>query len=291
MIDVVVGLGMMYFVFSLVCSGVNEFIAGLTQRRARFLREGIENLLGKDWTQRLYRHALVDGLGRTKHRARMPSYISAQTFARVVIQTISPTDTDTQPRATKRALETTLRSIKQRHAREALLTLHSEVQGDVQRFKQEVERWFNDSMDRVTGWYKRHTNRIVFAIALSVTAILNADTITVTTTLWSNPALRSAIVAQTEALVEQGEQPQTPTQIRKVVGDLPLPMGWRLNTDESDPRRPPSTAAGWAFKVFGIVLTAAALTLGAPFWFDLLTRIVNIRSAGGKPRDRASPEE
>ncbi|MEM6394898.1 MAG: hypothetical protein AAF741_01025 [Bacteroidota bacterium] len=36
-------------------------------------------------------------------------------------------------------------------------------------------------------------------------------------------------------------------------------------------------------KILGFVLTALAISLGAPFWFDLLRKIVNIRATGDKP--------
>jgi hypothetical protein len=37
-------------------------------------------------------------------------------------------------------------------------------------------------------------------------------------------------------------------------------------------------------QILGWLLTAAALSLGAPFWFDLLNQIINLRGAGAKPK-------
>jgi hypothetical protein len=42
----------------------------------------------------------------------------------------------------------------------------------------------------------------------------------------------------------------------------------------------------WLTKVLGWFVTGLALSLGAPFWFDLLGKFMNIRGAGPKP-DRA----
>lgn len=36
-------------------------------------------------------------------------------------------------------------------------------------------------------------------------------------------------------------------------------------------------------KLLGFILTALAISMGAPFWFDLLRKVANIRSAGNKP--------
>jgi hypothetical protein len=42
-------------------------------------------------------------------------------------------------------------------------------------------------------------------------------------------------------------------------------------------------------KILGLLVTVLAISLGAPFWFDLLNRLVNLRSTG-KPPDPRRPE-
>src|SRR5262245_66579582 len=60
------------------------------------------------------------------------------------------------------------------------------------------------------------------------------------------------------------------SQIRQ----LGLPVGW----DPGDIRTVPGTFEGWATKVLGWVLTAAAISLGSAFWFDIINKIMVIRS-------------
>jgi len=43
------------------------------------------------------------------------------------------------------------------------------------------------------------------------------------------------------------------------------------------------TTGGWIQRVLGWLLTMIAVSLGAPFWFDMLNKIINIRNAGTKP--------
>jgi hypothetical protein len=45
----------------------------------------------------------------------------------------------------------------------------------------------------------------------------------------------------------------------------------------------PTTLQGWIEAAIGWVITALAGMLGAPFWFQLLQRFVNLRGAGAKP--------
>ncbi len=57
----------------------------------------------------------------------------------------------------------------------------------------------------------------------------------------------------------------------------PLGMGW----EGVSLRR--LSAYDLATKFLGFILTALAISMGAPFWFDLLKKLVNIRSAGSRP--------
>jgi len=62
--------------------------------------------------------------------------------------------------------------------------------------------------------------------------------------------------------------------IEERLGDLGLPLGWRSL---------PRSATTWASKITGLLFTTIALSLGAPFWFDLLSRFVGVGSSGQEP--------
>jgi hypothetical protein len=62
-------------------------------------------------------------------------------------------------------------------------------------------------------------------------------------------------------------------------------VGW----NRADPRTTPQTTADWLTKILGLLLTAFAISLGAPFWFDVLNKIIVVRSTV-KPKEK-SPEE
>jgi hypothetical protein len=44
-----------------------------------------------------------------------------------------------------------------------------------------------------------------------------------------------------------------------------------------------SSFSGWALKIFGILITGIAAAQGAPFWFDVLKKLINIRMTGANP--------
>jgi hypothetical protein len=126
--------------------------------------------------------------------------------------------------------------------------------------------------------------------------VINADSFDVATALWHDDALRAQMVSLGGKVVEEGPPPAATTteQVNvsgaEVIAKLqkaevalrPLPLGWRLSPAFWDGSW---WLVGWnvIVKIVGLLVTALALSLGAPFWFDVLSKFMNIRGAGPKP--------
>jgi hypothetical protein len=282
-LDVALGLIFVYLVLALVCSALNETISSVFSWRASFLREGVANLLdpdnpsnGQELVKKLYAHPVLNALIRPvsrKEKVRYPAYLPARVFASALL--------DFDGKGAKRSVEEAIKAVPSAQARKALTTLWIDANGDVVAFRRSVESWFDDAMERVSGWYRRRVHLVMWVLALAVAVVLNVDTIRIADHLWKDKTVRAAVVARTEN-PPATETPQV-TDIAKSVDtldELKLPIGWSVET------RP---EGGWDWfltaltKAIGLVLTAAALTLGAPFWFDLLGKVARVRSAGSRP--------
>src|SRR5262249_42001985 len=139
---------------------------------------------------------------------------------------------------------------------------------------------------------------IILALAVGVTLITNADSVFIAQSLSRDPALRASVVAAAQDYVRENppdktlnppvgkevtKAPPNATKMTEALETLQLPIGWSLA--QGDPRRIPLSDGLGAFsvwllaKVFGLFVTAAAVSLGAPFWFDVLNKFVNFRSS------------
>lgn len=178
----------------------------------------------------------------------------------------------------------------------------------LKEFRTSIESWFNNAMDRLSGYYKRRAQLFTFLIGLILAAFLNIDSIAIVRTLWQEPTTRSAIVAEAQALEALPEEdpsvPETLDRIDEKLKALSLPVGWnKLNsaecrnvrkdpdawqaacviTAETYPLGMPTGVLFWLEKVLGFLLSGAAAAQGAPFWFDIMKKLINLRSAGIKP--------
>jgi len=320
-LDVAIGLVFVYIVLALVCSTINESISTAVGLRARFLQAGLVNLLsgstettdaGKATVKEFYNHPLVQGLIKPGHGADpsfdptsitkwwrkppYPSYVPSRTFVAAVMDIaqnaesrVAKVDKEKADDEIKAAhvrmdkaakdLERSLAAIPNKRLSEALLALFRASGHDVGQFKLATERWFDDSMERVSGWYKRRVHLILFVIATVVVVLLNADTLSAGRVLWRDDAVRAAVVKKAEAAAN-GKL--SDVEVENAVKRLDLPLGWQLSFGDA-PTQLPNDVLAWLAKLAGLALTIGAIMLGAPFWFDLLSKIVSVRGTGAPP--------
>jgi hypothetical protein len=155
------------------------------------------------------------------------------------------------------------------------------VSETLDEFKGKVEEWFNGYMDRVSGWYKRRMQMMVLYLAIIVTVAGNIDSIEIIQNLIVNQTFRETVVAAADQYLEDHPELTTAETFEAQIDSLKehisltkslfLPVGVEQVKTLSLAK-----IAGWLITVF-------ALYLGAPFWFDMMVRVANIRASGRKP--------
>jgi hypothetical protein len=168
--------------------------------------------------------------------------------------------------------------------RTALTGIVSRVGTDADKLVGELATWYDTAMDRLSGAYKRRISVYLIGYAMLFTVAFNLDAIGLSKALWQDSAVRAAAVAAATAQ-PQPQGGEGVVQTVRDIGALQLPFGWTTPkaAAASDPRSLPRSGGSWALKVLGWVIATAALAFGAPFWFDLLGRLVNMRATGPKP--------
>src|SRR5580692_4451611 len=209
-LEVVIGLTLIYLVLSIGCSGLKEIIAALFALRAKTLEKGVRSMLkngSNDYTAQLFAHPLIQA---TAPEGQKPSYISARMFAAALFDIVAPADA-TQPR-TIQSLRASVAQIPNAKLRATLLNMIDSANGDIDAARLKIEHWFDDTMARVSGWYKRMAQKIIFAAGLLLCAAVNADTVMIVKELWSDEALRSAVVARAGKRVQSTNPVESKSQ-------------------------------------------------------------------------------
>ena len=175
--------------------------------------------------------------------------------------------------------------------------------------KKNAEGWFDSSMTRASFWYKEKAQVIAFLLGLLIAFVINIDTVEIARQLWRDPTLRQTLVAQAEAMDIEGD-PISVTDLEEYYKDINLPVGWtsdRLETTtcagvsvkedylvvatEGGCYQVSSLPAfgdfwGWVVKLLGLTFSAFAAMQGAPFWFDMLRKLLDIKGGGSKSEEK-----
>jgi hypothetical protein len=149
---------------------------------------------------------------------------------------------------------------------------------DLTKAQQNIEKWFDDAMERVSGRYKRRAQWVILALAMLLSWGLNVDTFRVVSSLYYNGTLRASVVAAAQRATQQ-PYATAREQVLLEYKDIILPIG-RSGTDDS---LFPSNGEPWGWAVVGWLITGFAVSQGAPFWFDVLNKLVNMRATGDPP--------
>ena len=331
-LEAIIGLVFIYFLVSVLCSGVNEAIAQETGRRGRFLREGLVNIVRDRWLfLRLVNHPLVASMYRdVPGKPRTPSYIPPGSLVNALLdiivlkaRQIDPARAATSPVLTFDEVRAAAVTCKEGgyQVADAMLPLLDAAQGNLDVARKNLEAWYTSGMDRVSGWYKLHTRRALLVIGLLAAVIFNVDTLAIVTQLSRSAELRKSLADAATQVVEtkrfagveiqanEGEVKIAQDDLKKFASGIAtyekqgLPIGFsclspaEVGTDSRLRaviggcwRNTGTMAAGdWLVKILGWLVTGLAVSLGAPFWFDLLNRLVDLRGAGRRPESTTEP--
>jgi hypothetical protein len=310
-LDIAIGLVLMYLVLSLMGTVVNEYIATLLKLRATTLRDALKQILDNGALHAdFYNHGLIASANAAT--GDHVSYLSGQTFAMALLGSLD----QTQALPNFAQIKSAVQNMPDCNIRDVLLAHITLANNDLTTLRDGLATYFDGAMDRVTGIYKRYLKWISFGVGLVLVVALNADTIAAATALWKDSSLRSQMVENARALVDQKTKPSPdakqggagasdpqkkdaspldldPDQLATKLGELetkirPLPIGWRDENLKTLLRSAHGCSVAFLYlmKILGLLMSALAVSLGAPFWFDTLSKFMNVRGAGAKPKEQ-----
>jgi hypothetical protein len=267
-LEVAIGLTFCYGTVALIVSTLQEALAAAFRLRANTLLAGVKSMLNDSrfdgLARAVYQHPLVnphaDGTQPSERDMRTrPSYIEPAHFAIALVDSLWKVPGDFAQ------LGNAIETIPDAQVRQVMRGLYGRAR-DLQQFQDMLAGWFDNAMARMSGTYKRRQMLISLLIALLLAILFNIDSIHLFRTLWQQPGLAAHLKDAPAAL--------DPAVINALMA---LPIGW--NTF------PPVLNADFALQVAGWLITATTALFGAPFWFDLMQRLVRMRATGAKPEE------
>ncbi|MBN3963043.1 hypothetical protein [Nostoc sp. NMS8] len=157
---------------------------------------------------------------------------------------------------------------------------------EMNQFKNEVETWFDRSMDRASGVYKRNAKGVAILIGISIAVLTNTDTFHLVSRLSQDSVIRSTIVQSASERIDYIKDLEGRKEIEILLRNASIPIGWQ-NINQQFEQKSGNVLLIRSWQVFrlicGWIISGLAIAMGAPFWFDILNKVINVRNAGPKP--------
>lgn len=310
-IGVAIGLVFVYLLMSMLCSMIREVIAGLLNSRARHLEAAIGRMIADDELRdQFFEHPMIKSLhmGHGGKHSHKPDFIPPKTFSMALLDVVkrqtqatasadnATTSEAPAPPITFDEIRNTIDKLppKMQNIKTALQTLADSSEQRVDSIHSNVEEWFDTSMSSLSVWYQRRAQQFLFLIALCLSFGFHVDSIEIAEQFWEDSTLRESVVAAaTEYTKEHKEASSNPEDLRQTLSqltDLKLPIGWGrqvidwtpgVEPEESDVSDHRDRKSGWLMLV-GLFITAAACSVGSPFWFSVLKRLMTLHPSAAK---------
>ncbi|RYE51215.1 MAG: hypothetical protein EOP48_18535 [Sphingobacteriales bacterium] len=306
-IDIVLSLVFVYFLYSLLITTINEIIASTLDLRAKTLARGIQRMLSDttdkktnkdELVKTFYEQPVIRFLGQDNNKR--PAYISPALFSKGLIDLLKDKAANkslSKLTQISNGIETIRNSDPQ--TAKFIESLLEDAQNDLDEFRRLLEGWFNETMERATGWYKKRAQRITVNLGFLIALSFNVDSIAIVRYLSQHPeaATEMADMAQKYAEAHKDSQGQLTVQEKDTLNfylkkakelldveiadaNKVLGLGWNKKELQKDISIFDGNELGyWALKLIGLLLTTLALALGAPFWFDILNKVIQLRSS------------
>jgi len=296
-LDVLIALAFIFLIYSLMSSIVAEIIADLLRLRARNLEMYLRFMLTDDnkmrWSdifgQRskykrdLFHSFLALPSVKNLSRKRLfqksgASYMKAETFVEGVIDTlVRKTDGKTEVER----IETGIKQFvdHDQDTAQHLERMLQKSQKDVQKFKEELEKWFDNSMERCASSYKQLVQWKLLIIGFFVAMLFNVDIILISKKLADNEELAKKFATLATQVIEDNDNLDSlKKDFSKYNENIQTSLGLQKVYDASDKEMETNESLKHS-RFLGYLIAALGISLGAPFWFDLLGKLVKLRSA------------
>jgi hypothetical protein len=283
----------------------------------------------KSFAAKFYDHPTIYYMAENKWHSK-PSYLNASDFSAVVTSMLLKEGGDGPDKAAriKKALdknEFIIDGEKVSIAPETLQELKdklTDVDFDFVKFRISLEKWYDSTMERASGWYKRKVQLFLFVIGFFIAATFNVNTFNIVSVLSKDKDARNQLVEMANSIektdsinqiINLSKDTTTLTSdsiLRQAYGTLIkdqndvakiLGSGWGFETMRKEVRNDNGKVEkvrlnswdkikyiAWRScnpinNLLGFIVTALALSLGAPFWFDMLNKLRAVKGSGTMP--------
>ena len=288
-LEVVIGLIFIYYVLGSIVSMVTQWINEFLETRGKALERYLVKIVGDKKLEDLVKLPQLQALRPIRYKNFLSVFGSVtepKKIEKIPVATLVDAYFDLVGLTSKENLNLAqlaelVDRLPDSEGKQAFIQWIQQGVTNIDDLRKRTTAYFTGMMEQASSTFKANARSFVIILSIGVTVLFGTDSIQLARTLWTNAELRALTVAKAEMVVQQEGTDATIDDLIHELGDMTIKIGWWQT------ERPAAGAdvMSWVIfillKVLGLGLTAAAVSQGSSFWYDLLKKIVSPSKGGG----------
>ncbi len=302
-LEVVIGLIFIYYVLGSIVSMVTQWINEFLETRGKALERYLVKIVGDKKIEDLVKLPQLQALRPIRYKnlfSVFGSVTEPKKIEKIPVSTLVDAYFDLAGLTSKENLNLIqlaelVDRLPDSEGKQAFIQWIQQGVTNIDDLRKRTTAYFTGLMEQASATFRSNARSFVIILSIAVTVLFGTDSIQLAKTLWTNAELRALTVAKAEMVVQQEGTDATVDDLIKELGDMTIKIGWWQT------ERPAAGAdvMTWVtfvlLKALGLGLTAAAVSQGSSFWYDLLKKITSpatstssSKSSGGESSSSAS---
>lgn len=284
-LEVVIGLVFIYYVLGSIVSLITQWINEAFETRGRSLEKHLMRIVGDKQVGDFVKLPQLEALRPIRYKNMFSVFTSAtepKKVEKIPAATLVESYFDfvgltANTEVNADGLKNIITVLPETETRQAILKWIDQGVNNVEELRKRTTTYFSGVMEQASSTFKSNARSFVIVLSILLTLLLGTDSIELAKTLWTNAGVRALAVAQAQVAVQQEGADANIDDLIQQLGALNIVhIGWWQMT-------PPD--GNWVLyvvlKILGLSLTAAAVSQGSSFWYDLLKKVVSKGGGGG----------
>lgn len=288
-LEVVIGLIFIYYVLGSIVSMVTQWINEFLETRGKALERYLVKIVGDKKLEDLVKLPQLQALRPIRYKNFLSVFGSVtepKKIEKIPVATLVDAYFDLVGLTSKENLNLAqlaelVDRLPDSEGKQAFIQWIQQGVTNIDDLRKRTTAYFTGMMEQASSTFKANARSFVIILSIGVTVLFGTDSIQLARTLWTNAELRALTVAKAEMVVQQEGTDATIDDLIQELGDMTIKIGW-WQTERPAAGSDVTTWVSFVLlKVLGLGLTAAAVSQGSSFWYDLLKKIVSPSKGGG----------
>ncbi len=292
-LEVAVGLIVIYYLLGSVVSLVTQWINEFFESRGRALEQYLTRIVGNKRIGDFKGLPQIQALRPIRYKGFLSVFGSStepKMIEKIPVATLVDAYFDMAGLTANKELELLqladlIDKLPDSEGKKAFISWINQGVTNIADLRTRTTAYFSGMMEQAASTFRARARSFVIILSLGVTILFGTDTIQLAQALWTNAELRTIAAAQADAVVAEGGTDADLSELLDQLSQYSIKIGW-WETEQFPQSSDIGTWALYIFlKVLGLAVTAAAVSQGASFWYDLLKKLsspTSISSTGSK---------